>query len=120
MELRRRIEKLSIPQLKGLDAWLHDLIADREAPVELQERKGREVVARIVKPGGTLQLELVHCGKAPRCKSCPHGPYWYRYWKDGGKTKSEYVGKPSVTERMRFAEQIASARLKGSPVIASR
>jgi DnaJ-class molecular chaperone len=22
-----------------------------------------------------------------------HGPYWYAFWKEGGKTRSKYVGK---------------------------
>lgn len=40
----------------------------------------------------TYRCEWVKCGKA-RCKSCPHGPYWYAYHRDGKKTKKRYVGK---------------------------
>jgi hypothetical protein len=40
----------------------------------------------------TYQYEKVKCGK-PRCRTCPHGPYWYAYWKEGGRTRSRYVGK---------------------------
>ena len=36
--------------------------------------------------------QYVRCGKR-FCRSCPHGPYWYRFAKVGGKTRSEYVGK---------------------------
>jgi len=39
----------------------------------------------------TYQLELVRCGKA-RCERW-HGPYWYAYWKTGGRTKKRYIGK---------------------------
>jgi hypothetical protein len=39
----------------------------------------------------TYRLERVSCGKG--CKGCPHGPYWYGYWKEGGKTRSKYIGK---------------------------
>lgn len=39
----------------------------------------------------TYRLEWVLCGKG--CKGCPHGPYWYCYWKEDGKTKSKYIGK---------------------------
>ncbi len=47
----------------------------------------REVVASV-----TYRLEKVRCGKKG-CKKCPHGPYWYAYWKENGKTKSKYIGK---------------------------
>ncbi len=39
----------------------------------------------------TFRLERVSCGK--NCKGCPHGPYWYGYWREGGKTHSKYIGK---------------------------
>jgi len=38
----------------------------------------------------------VSCGK-PNCTRCAegpaHGPYWYRYYRRGGKLVSKYVGK---------------------------
>lgn len=43
-------------------------------------------------PGVTYRLETVRCGK-PNCKSCPHGPYWYAYYRDGGKLRSRYIGR---------------------------
>lgn len=38
---------------------------------------------------------MVRCGKKGcRCaRGELHGPYWYAYWTEGGKTKSQYVGK---------------------------
>ncbi len=36
--------------------------------------------------------EQVRCGK-PSCGSCPHGPYWYAYWKEDGRTRKRYVGR---------------------------
>ncbi len=46
--------------------------------------------------GVTYRQEYVRCGKA-RCKRCReghgHGPYWYAYWSEGGRTRSRYVGK---------------------------
>lgn len=41
--------------------------------------------------GMCFQRELVRCGK-PDCGSCPHGPYWYVYWKRAGRTRSAYIG----------------------------
>ena len=39
----------------------------------------------------TFRYETVRCGK-PNCTRCPHGPYWYAYWKENGRTRSRYVG----------------------------
>jgi hypothetical protein len=53
----------------------------------------RETVTEEPDPGGgTYRLELVRCGK-PACNSCPHGPYWYRYYRVGRRVVSKYVGK---------------------------
>ena len=38
-----------------------------------------------------LLQRLVKCGKG--CKKCPHGPYWYGYYKSKGRQVSFYVGK---------------------------
>jgi len=39
----------------------------------------------------TYRLQYIRCGKG--CRGCPHGPYWYAFWKEDGKTRSEYIGK---------------------------
>jgi hypothetical protein len=41
--------------------------------------------------GVTYRLERVRCGK-PNCKSCPHGPYWYAYYREGKRLRSRYIG----------------------------
>ena len=40
----------------------------------------------------SYRLEHVSCGK-PGCSKCPHGPYWYAYWREGGKVRSRYIGR---------------------------
>jgi hypothetical protein len=40
----------------------------------------------------SYRLETVKCGK-PGCKSCPHGPYWYAYYREEGRMRSRYIGK---------------------------
>jgi hypothetical protein len=52
------------------------------------EETPEEVVAGTV----TYRLETVRCGK-PNCRSCPHGPYWYAYYREGDKLRSRYVGR---------------------------
>jgi hypothetical protein len=51
----------------------------------------REVLEEKKTGSITYRLEKVSCGKG--CRGCPHGPYWYGYWKEGGKTRSKYIGK---------------------------
>lgn len=40
----------------------------------------------------TYRQEEVRCGK-DGCASCPHGPYWYAYWKEEGRTRKSYIGR---------------------------
>jgi hypothetical protein len=81
---------------------------DREvldAVLEMDEHELRRIVilarARLESRGvrfedGTpevkLRKQLVRCGKE-NCTRCPHGPYWYAYWREDGRRRSRYVGK---------------------------
>jgi hypothetical protein len=47
--------------------------------------------------GVSYRLESVRCGK-PNCKSCPHGPYWYAYYREDGKLRSRYIGRELPVE----------------------
>jgi hypothetical protein len=53
-----------------------------------------------------LQLERVRCGKAScRCADGElHGPYWYEYWSEAGKTRSRYVGKALSAADLEYSE----------------
>lgn len=71
----------------------------------------------------TYRQQRTRCGKE-RCRKCKegagHGPYWYAYWSEAGRTVSKYVGihLPADVERDRQltkkrahgfeAEQVAS------------
>src|SRR5205823_11286396 len=43
----------------------------------------------------TYRQQYTRCGKE-RCRKCKegvgHGPYWYAYWSENGRTVSKYVG----------------------------
>lgn len=94
-EIKRAAEALTPKQLSKLDAWLHELLA----PAESRKRNGAEAKRHVLKEhtaiNKTYRLEEVRCGK----KNChcaegkPHGPYWYAYWTEGGRTRSQYIGK---------------------------
>lgn len=43
-------------------------------------------------PNVRLRQREVKCGKSG-CVSCPHGPYWYAYWSEGGRRRSRYIGR---------------------------
>ncbi len=43
-------------------------------------------------PKVSLRQQSVKCGRAT-CTTCPHGPYWYAYWRENGKRRSKYLGK---------------------------
>jgi len=88
-EIKKSVTALSPRQLVKLDAWLHSLL-------EADERAGsRKAEAEYSAGHKTYQQEMVRCGKKGcRCaRGELHGPYWYAYWTEGGKTRSEYVGK---------------------------
>lgn len=86
-EVKQAIGGLSFQQLVKLDAWLHSLIEVGVGSSHQPENK--------TSVNKTYRSEMIRCGK----KNCPcaegrlHGPYWYAYWTEGGKTKSQYVGK---------------------------
>jgi hypothetical protein len=94
-EIKRAVRALPPRKLVGLDAWLHQLIDAAES-----QKRARAAVRRAALKGQqtinkTYRLEGVRCGS----KSCKcvqgelHGPYWYAYWTEGGRTRSQYVGK---------------------------
>lgn len=93
-DVKQAVGGLNSGQLLKLDAWLHELIA-----ANLKKPDGAGTERQVLKEHKTVnkhyQLESVRCGK----KNChcaegkPHGPYWYAYWTEGGRTRSQYIGK---------------------------
>jgi hypothetical protein len=43
-------------------------------------------------PDVSIRSQLVRCGKSS-CTACPHGPYWYAYWREDGRRRSRYLGR---------------------------
>ena len=83
-----------IQQLRGLDR--HDqrrvLIFVRGLLLSQGDDFGGEATPEDPEAGVTYRLESVKCGK-PGCNSCPHGPYWYAYYREGNRLKSRYIGR---------------------------
>lgn len=59
----------------------------------------------------TFRYETVRCGKE-NCSRCPHGPYWYAYWKEGGRTRSRYIGRSLPAPALQSYEEKRRARLE--------
>jgi len=56
----------------------------------------------------TIREEMVHCNKKT-CTTCPHGPYGYAYWKEGGKLHRKYLGKGISKESFQRYKEIKGA-----------
>jgi hypothetical protein len=87
------LDRRLFAELRGLDEhelrrlliFIKGLLVAREGPGS-GAVDGRARVA--------YRLEMVKCGK-PHCRSCPHGPYWYAYYREGKKLRSRYIGPES-------------------------
>ena len=95
-KIAKDAERLSYLEMVKLDEVIHRLLNERAAgEVTIRERADREVVKREKVGHITYQLERVRCGKT-NCKCVSgelHGPYWYGYYSQDGKTVSVYIGK---------------------------
>ena len=81
-----------LPVLYEIRDFVDHLISIEERPPGSDDLPEKGAVLDVRRAGSiTYRLERVSCGKG--CKVCPHGPYWYGYWKEGGKTLSKYIGK---------------------------
>jgi len=95
--LRTMLEPLSPQALRELGQLISELIAQRE---EHAEGRAQVSSARARQHAHyTYRQEYVKCGKAGcKCaKGQGHGPYWYRYWKEGGRLKKRYIGTKKHT-----------------------
>lgn len=81
-----------------LDRDLLDAVKDldehglRRLQILTRAQLERSGAADPVEPKVSLRRQMVRCGK-PGCTRCPHGPYWYAYWTEGGRRRSRYVGR---------------------------
>lgn len=84
-DLIRRIRALDEYDLRRLMIFVRGLlVARRNEDFDVDEpRSGGKV---------TYRQERVRCGRE-NCGRCPHGPYWYAYWREGGRLRSRYIGK---------------------------
>lgn len=83
-DARDYIDALLEYRRQSVDA---NVLPDNAEPTDINDDGGK----------GTVVKERVKCGDdSCVCMSGgdKHGPYLYRYYREGGALKSEYVGKP--------------------------
>lgn len=83
-ELMDRVRRLDEYELRRL------LIVVRGLLLEVDGAPAADELG--LPPTLTYRQEHVRCGK-DTCRSCPHGPYWYAYWKEDGRTRKRYIGR---------------------------
>jgi hypothetical protein len=83
-ELIRSVRRLDEYDLRRLMIFVRGLLLHRDGETFDAEPHGSGKV--------TYRLQPVRCGKHG-CTRCPHGPYWYAYWREEGRLRSRYIGK---------------------------
>lgn len=69
-----------------------------------------EIIEARIKGKVYLLKRLIRCGKG--CSGCPHGPYWYGYYRHKGSFVSFYIGR-DLPPRFLQAERISIYLKKG-------
>lgn len=82
------LRRLDDPDLRRVLIFVRGLLLSRGD--DLGASEGEEFGVDETGPV-TYRLESVKCGK-PGCTKCPHGPYWYAYYREEGKVRSRYIG----------------------------
>lgn len=90
------IPKQSDDGLEDVIAYAEALLDARQAEIDADELPdGAEPVDDESGKKGTVVKERVKCGADCTCNDGEgHGPYLYRYYREDGKLKSKYEGKP--------------------------
>ncbi len=105
-ELLGELNEKDLEELREIDARLQEVLEERRAG------HSSAALPRAEKQIGsiTFRYETVRCGKE-NCTRCPHGPYWYAYWKENGRTRSRYIGRTLPGAARQSYEEKRRARL---------
>lgn len=85
-DLTREVRELDQYSLRQLLILVRGLLTHVDGPPEDPRLRGV-----------SYRKEQVSCGREA-CSSCPHGPYWYAYWREDGRTRSLYIGRRRAGE----------------------
>jgi hypothetical protein len=90
-ELVREVRRLDEYELRRLLILVRGLLLHTDGQPEVDEPG--------LPPTVRYRQQHVRCGKAS-CTSCPHGPYWYAFWKEDGRTRKRYIGRQLPGEEL--------------------
>ncbi len=99
-----------VQKLREIEERLRRAVQERRATLS-----PRAITAEQQFGSLTFRYETVRCGKS-NCTRCPHGPYWYVYWKENGRTRSRYIGRSLPAKAQEAYEQKLRAKIKDQPV----
>lgn len=108
-EILGDLSEKQLAELHAIDERLNTALLDRRAGRDVDTTAPARMDAQI--GSITFRFETVRCGKE-NCSRCPHGPYWYAYWKENGRTRSRYIGRTLPTVARQSYEAKRSARLQ--------
>lgn len=87
--------------------------------------KNRETLPKFL--AGTVQTQFVRCNR-PGCRCAAgrlHGPYFYRFWREAGRLRKEYVPqnrlaevRAACTARVQFARDLSASRKAARRLVA--
>ncbi|HZQ09370.1 MAG TPA: DUF6788 family protein [Anaerolineae bacterium] len=108
-EILKDLSEKQLAELRAIDERLNAALLDRRAGRSVESDAPVRMDAQI--GSITFRYETVRCGKE-NCSRCPHGPYWYAYWKENGRTRSRYIGRTLPTVARESYEAKRAARLE--------
>ncbi len=101
------LNEKQLEELREIDARLQEVLQERRnGQTSTEPIRAEKQIGSI-----TFRYETVRCGKE-NCTRCPHGPYWYAYWKEGGRTRSRYIGRSLPGAARHSYEEKRRARLQ--------
>jgi hypothetical protein len=83
-ELLAEVRRLDEYELRRLLILVRGLLLHADGVPEADEPA--------LPPTLRFRQEEVRCGRST-CTRCPHGPYWYAYWREGGRPRKRYIGR---------------------------
>ncbi|MGD1836629.1 MAG: hypothetical protein ACPKPY_01040 [Nitrososphaeraceae archaeon] len=95
---QHNIEPYEFTMLDDGQKFLNSLLVNDDKFIEKVEKligqtESRKKESKSIPDNATIRKEYVKCNNE-FCLSCPHGPYYYAYWRlDGKKLKKKYLGR---------------------------
>ena len=76
--------------LKNLHVNSNEFIEKTEKLIGKTESRRKK--SKSIPENATIRKEYIKCNNE-FCLSCPHGPYYYAYWRSDGNLKKKYLGR---------------------------